>query len=465
MSEPTFFFYDLETSGLSGSDDRIMQFAGQRTNLDLEPVGPAFNILVKLADDTLPSPAAILTTHITPQKTLEDGISEPRLARILHEEIFTPDTITLGFNSIRFDDKFIQHLFWRNFYDPYEWQWKDGRSRWDMLDVVRMTRALRPEGINWPTTDDGKPTNRLELITKQNGISHESAHDALSDVNALIDVTRLIREKQPKLWRWLFKLRDKREVKALVNLKNPKPFVYSSGRFGSAHNFTTVAVPVAPGKNGNILVFDLRVNLDEKLTTLETDTPDFHSLFPALKELAYNRCPAVAPLSVLDAENGWEKIELTKATIEQNLASLRTHRDLIARIAKENSTDAYDQPAFDAESALYDGFVDDRDRIRLNAIHNMDENSLADFHPNFADERLPELLLHYKAKNFPTSLTESETQKWEEYRAKRLNRQAPIFLAEMEKFAKDPEVQASDEKQFLLQELYLWYQSLQDPDY
>ena len=468
MSTPTFFFYDLETSGLSGSDDRIMQFAGCRTNLNLEPIGEPVNLLVKLDDDTLPSPSAILTTKITPQQTLADGISERELAQTIYGQIFTPDTTILGYNSVRFDDKFIQHLFWRNFYDPYEWQWKDGRSRWDMLDVVRMTRALRPEGINWPTTENGKPTNRLELLTKANGISHESAHDALSDVRALIDVTKLIRDKQPKLWNYLFRIRDKREIKTVVNLDNPKPFVYSSGRYGTAYNFTTIAVPVAPGKNGNILVYDLRINLDDKIAEIKKEFPDFlvsekvklrNLFFPAFKELAYNRCPAVAPLSVLDAEEGWEKIQLSKETLEKNLESLRQHRDIISRIAKENSEDSYEQEPFDAESALYDGFVDDRDRVRLNAIREMDENSLADFHPNFADERLPELLLHYKAKNFPTSLSESETKKWQEYRTKRLNRQAPIFLAEMQK------CQQNGADSFILEELMLWYQSLQDSDY
>lgn len=478
MSAPTFFFYDLETSGLSGSDDRIMQFAGQRTNLNLEPIGHPYNILVRLPDDTLPSPGAILTTHITPQKTVEEGITERELAQALTQEVFTPDTVILGFNSVRFDDKFIQHLFWRNFYDPYEWQWKDGRSRWDMLDVVRMTRALRPEGINWPITADGKPTNRLELITKQNGISHESAHDALSDVNALIDVTRLVRDKQPRLWSFLFKLRDKREVKALVNLAHPQPFVYSSGRFGSTHNFTTVCIPVAPGKNGNLLIFDLRVNLDAKLAQVKQDFPDFltdssdanhneykNLFFPAFKELAYNRCPAVAPLSVLDSNDGWAKIALTHEQIDQNLASLYAHSDLIKRIAESNAKDTYDRPPFDAESALYDGFLDDRDRVRTNAIKDMDANQLADFHPHFTDERLPELLLHYKAKNFPTSLTAAETQKWQAYRQTRLSRQSGPFLAEMQKFSQDPAVQQNNEKQFLLQELQLWYESLQDVNY
>ena len=474
MNRPTFFFYDLETSGLSGSDDRIMQFAGQRTDLDLNPVDEPVNLLVRLNDDTLPSPGAILTTGITPQKTLEDGIPERELAKILTEEIFTPETVILGFNSVRFDDKFIQHLFWRNFYDPYEWQWKDGRSRWDMLDVVRMTRALRPEGINWPVTEDGKPTNRLELITELNGISHESAHDALSDVNALIDVTRLVREKQPKLFDFLFKLRDKREVKSLVNLEKPAPFVYASGRYGSAHNFTTVAVPVLPGKNGNIVVFDLRVNLDDKIAEIKQEFPDFEAneelryknlFFPAFKELCYNRCPAVAPLNVLEAGDGWQKIELSREEVEKNLASLRSHPEILKKLKQEAKSEPFDRTPPDVEGALYDGFLDDRDKARFSNIRSGDADFLADFHPNFSDDRLPDLLLHYKAKNFPTSLSEDETAKWRSYRNARLNRQTPAFLAEMEKFAKDPSVESSNEKQFLLEELYLWYQSLQDSDY
>ena len=125
MSEQTFFFYDLETSGLSSRHDRIMQFAGIRTTLDFEQIGEPYNILVKLNDDTLPSPDALMVTGITPQQTQADGYTEAEFAKLLSEEIFTPDTITVGFNNIRFDDEFVRTLFWRNFFDPYEWAWRE----------------------------------------------------------------------------------------------------------------------------------------------------------------------------------------------------------------------------------------------------------------------------------------------------------------------------------------------------
>ena len=254
----TFFFYDLETSGLNARDSRIMQFAGIRTDMDLKQVGEPVNVLVRLNDDTLPSPEAIMVTGITPQQTVSDGLTEAEFSKMLIDTIFTSDTIAVGFNNIRFDDEFVRHLFWRNFYDPYEWSWKEGRSRWDLLDVVRMTRALRPDVIKWPVDEKGIATNRLELIASVNGINHVKAHDALSDVEALISVTKLIRDKQPQLYEFMLKMRDKNEIKKLVNLDYKQPFVYVSGRLDAEYNKATVSFPLTAGKNGNVIVYDLR---------------------------------------------------------------------------------------------------------------------------------------------------------------------------------------------------------------
>ena len=447
--QQTFFFYDLETSGLNPREDRPMQFAGIRTDLNLKQIGDPINVLIKLSEDTLPSPHAIMVTKITPQSTLTDGFTEAEFCKYVMDEIFTPGTIAVGYNSVRFDDEFMRHTFWRNFYDPYEWQWAEGRSKWDLLDVVRMTRALRPEGINWPFTEDGKATNRLELITKENNISHEHAHDALSDVEALISVTRLIKEKQPQLYDWLFKMRDKKAVQKLINLEKPTPFVYSSGRYSSEFEKTTVAYPIAPAKNGNVLVFDLRQNLDELLAQEE---PKF---FPTVKELKYNHCPAIAPLGVLGHGNGWNKIKLNQATVDKNLKALQAHPDFIERMRTENENCDDFPPAIDSESALYDGFLDNSDKTRCAAVRRATIDELADFHPDFHDPRLPELLLHYKARNFEKSLSESEHKKWEKYRIARIKSRQNSYIKAIQDIAAQ-----SDADSYILEELQLWFQSL-----
>ena len=448
-SAQTFFFYDLETSGLNPREDRPMQFAGIRTDMDLNQIGNPVNILIKLSEDILPSPQAVMVTKITPQATLMDGFTEAEFCKYIMDEIFTPGTIAIGYNSVRFDDEFMRHTFWRTFYDPYEWQWKDGRSKWDLLDVVRMARALRPEGINWPVTEDGKATNRLELITKENNITHEHAHDALSDVEALISVTKLIKEKQPQLYDWLLKMRDKKAVQKLINLEKPTPFVYSSGRYSSEFEKTTVAYPIAPAKNGNVLVFDLRQNLDELLAQEE---PKY---FPTVKELKYNHCPAVAPLGVLEQGNGWQKIKLDKTQIEQNLKSLLAHPDFVERMRTENENREEFPPAVDPESALYDGFLDDSDRTRCAAVRRATINELADFHPDFHDPRLPDLLLHYKARNFAETLSESEHAEWEQYRMGRIKARQNSYIKAIQEIAASPNVDS-----YVLEELQLWYQSL-----
>ena len=426
-----------------------MQFAGIRTDMNLKQIGDPINVLVKLSEDTLPSPYAIMVTKITPQSTLMDGFAEAEFCKFVMDEIFTPGTIAMGYNSARFDDEFMRHTFWRNFYDPYEWQWKDGRSKWDLLDVVRMTRALRPEGIEWPVTNEGKATNRLELITKCNNISHEHAHDALSDVEALISVSRLIKEKQPQLYNWLFKIRDKKAIQKLINLEKPVPFVYSSGRYSSEFEKTTVAYPIAPAKNGNVLVFDLRYNLDELLTQEES------KFFPIVKELKYNHCPAVAPLGVLEQGGGWGKIRLTKEQVETNLRALLAHSEFIERMRTENEEREEFPPAIDPESALYDGFLDNSDKIRCDAVRRATMNELADFHPDFHDPRLPDLLLHYKARNFARTLSESEHKKWEEYRMQRIKSHQNAYVKAIQEIATQP-----DADSYILQELQLWYQSL-----
>lgn len=492
----SFYFYDLETSGLNPRDDRVMQFAGQRTDPELNPLGDPDNFLISLADDTLPSPAAILVTGITPQATRADGLSEPEFCRFVTEQLATPGTTILGFNSVRFDDEFMRATLWRNFYDPYEWQWQDGRSRWDLLDVVRLTRALRPEGINWPVTPEGKPTNRLELITKENHISHAHAHDALADVMALIEVAKLIRQHQSQLFDYLYQLRDKRRVQQLVNLDRPAPFVYASGRYPSEFGHTTVAYPVAPARNGNVLVFDLRVSPRAFWAELQQPDPErplLARLRPTLKPLAYNRCPAVAPLGVLEKSDGWQKLQLTPELVKQHLAELQSVPELIklaaetfaappSRSSSANPAtpsasgtatspaapaDAQSHPARpapptpDADAALYDGFLNDHDRRLCQVVRNNGREELADFHPDFNDERLPDLLLHYKARNYPDALSADETARWEQYRTQRLNAQAPQFLADLQAAQQDLLAHPSNRNEYLLEELSLWFQSLQ----
>ena len=463
----TFFFYDLETSGLSPRDDRIMQFAGQRTDLDFNPIGDPVNLLVTLDEDTLPSPGALMVTKITPLQTKLDGLTEREFCDYVTREIFTENTVAIGYNSVHFDDEFMRFTFWRNFYDPYEWQWKDGRSRWDLLDVVRMTRALRPEGIEWPfeerlipkptseTQSDPVlvkakvPSNRLELLSQANGIKHEHAHDALSDVFALIGVTKLVKEKQPKLFQYLFDLRDKKRVTTLISPEKPQPFVYTCGCIPSDFMKTSVVCPVAKGPNGSIFAVDLRY---------EPGPDHVYKICP-------NKCPAVAPLGVLEKGNGWQNIKLDLKTVKANLDKLTKDTSVVEPKIQEIESHEYEK-APDVESSLYDGFLQDGDRALAASVRNATKAKLKGLKLDFDDKRLPELFAHYKARNYPEILTTDELKEWESYRLARLNRQAPKFLEELNAIKNTGKTSRGlDADPDILQALVDWYQNLQSVDY
>lgn len=472
----TFFFYDLETSGFGARHDRIMQFAGQRTNDELELIGQSVNLLVKLTDDILPSPGAVLTTHITPQMTVADGISEADFCRYFLEQVATPDTTILGYNSTRFDDEFIRHTLWRNFHDPYQWAWAEGRDRWDLLDVTRLVRALRPEGINWPTkrvaeTDQLITTVNLVDMAKCNGFENDNAHDALADVKALISLARLLRQSQPTMWRYLLDYHDKHSILNIITPGQPKPFVYASGRYSSSYQKTTVATVIAEGRTPNsYLVWDLRYdpvdftslseaeilgNLTADRATRRQD--DFVPI--PIKELSINKCPAVAPLGVLDAASE-TRISLSRAEAMGHYHQLNSQAGLVKRLTRAWCKRPAFPPASDVEGKLYDSFTPKSDQAKIRLVAAADSTGLADLHPNFTDERLDELLFRYKARQYPTSLSESEEERWRKFRRAKLERELPAYLSELSKLASSP---AAD--QFILEELQLWAESIAPVDY
>ena len=288
-------------------------------------------------------------------------------------------------------------------------------------------------------------------------MEHEHAHDALSDVYATIAVAKLIRKKQPKLFEYLYKMREKNEVKKLVNLEDKKPLVYASGRYANEFNKTTVVVPLTSGRNGNVLVYDLRYNFEEVIENKKVSKKEekktvknSQKFYPIVKELCFNKCPAVAPLSVLDAGDGWNKIRLTREQVEENLRILMKHPEFAEQMRSEYEESPEFPPAMEPEAALYDGFLNDADRVKVSAVRNAEPEKLVDFHPDFIDERLPELLLHYKGRNYPECLSESEMEAYEEDRTNRLEMQAPKFIEEL----------ATVQDDFLKEELMLYLQSL-----
>ena len=157
----SFVIYDLETGGLDSRLDRTMQFAGIRVDENLNILGDPLVLYCKLPSFYIPQKSAIEVTGITSEECQEKGLPEYIFAQQINK-FFTQqnNTVVMGFNNIKFDEEFTRNLFYRNFLPPYDYSFKDGNSRWDLINLVRATYELRPEGINWTFKEDGTPTSQ-----------------------------------------------------------------------------------------------------------------------------------------------------------------------------------------------------------------------------------------------------------------------------------------------------------------
>jgi len=414
--------------------DRLAQFAAQRTDTELNPLGDPVIWYCSPADDVLPHPMACLITGITPQEARSKGLAETEFAQRIHDEMMRPGTCSVGFNSIRFDDVFTRNLFYRNLRDPYEREYRNGNSRWDLIDLARMCYALRPDGIEWPMHEPGKPSFRLEDLSRVNNIAHEGAHDALADVRATLDLAKLIRKAQPRLFQWALSMRDKQQVAALLDPADPRPVLHTSARVPAVRGCTTLVLPLAldPGNPKCVYAIDLatdpapliRESVDiirDLVFTPAEDLPEELERLP-LKKIHVNHVPMLAPMSTLQGVDT-DRINMDSERCKEHarvlIASLGAIREKVIdtfsvpRDAFEESTDP--------DRMIYSGgFFPPADRRLMNKILALSPRDLRGHLWTFQDKRLALMLLRYRARNHPETLNREEAEIWEKDRRTRL---------------------------------------------
>jgi len=474
----SFYWHDYETFGVDPIHDRPCQFAGVRTDADLNIIEDPLIIYCRPSDDYVPSPQACLITGITPQKALAEGLPEAEFIAQINEAFSQPGTCGVGYNSLRFDDEVTRHTLYRNLRDPYAREWQNGNSRWDIIDMVRLTYALRPEGINWPKKEDGSPSFKLEELTTANGIAHESAHDAMSDVEATIAMAKLIKEKQPKLFEFVVQNKDKHSARAMLDSAGMKPVFHISAKYPATRGCCAMVAPVAehPTNKNLVIVYDLREDPSElihatpeqirqRVFTSQADLGEGVSRFP-LKGVQLNKCPVLAPATMLKSlsEERLAELELDGDKLRQHLAILRKAPDLSARIAQ-----AFDQPhegdLTDPDEQLYaGGFIGKADRQKLDGLLNQPVETLREHEVQFEDPRLAEMVFRYRARNYPATLDGEEMEKWEQFRAQRLMnpkkgwRSLEAYGLELQRLAADHELDPA--KLQILEELHLYGESI-----
>ncbi len=431
-SQPTtLLWHDYETFGIDPARDRPVQFAAIRTNEALEEIEAPIELWCRPPNDYLPQPDACMVTGISPFDALERGEAEADFIRQINDQLARPNTCTVGYNSIRFDDEVTRHTLYRNLRDPYAREWQGGNSRWDILDLLRACRALRPEGIQWTDDENGKPSFRLEKLTAANGIAHTDAHDAVADVRATIAMARLIKQAQPKLYDYAWKLRRKDAARDQLNLESYLPVLHVSGMYPAERLCTAMVMPIAehPTNKNSVLVYDLGVSpelflqldeaqLAERLFTPQKTLGEDVARLP-VKQVHINKCPMLAPMGTLS--------EAAKQGTQIDPDIGQQHREIILRNPQFRSRirAAFSNREFDAitnpDLMLYSGgFISRNDRTQLEELLAMPSAELGDYNFPFEDKRLTEMVFRYRARNWPETLSEEEQQQWDEHREQAL---------------------------------------------
>jgi exodeoxyribonuclease-1 len=473
----SFLFYDFETFGADPRTSRIAQFAAIRTDADLNEIDEPISIFVRPADDLLPSPVATLITGITPQAALRDGMNEAQAFAIIFDEMARPETCSLGYNSLRFDDEFVRYGLFRNFYDAYEREWRGGNSRWDLLDVLRLAHALRPEGLVWPQREDGTTSFKLEHLAEANGVRTGDAHEALSDVRALIGLARRFREAQPRLWEYALKLRDKRFAAGLIDVATMTPVLHVSQRFPASRLCAAPVLPLArhPRIDNRVIVFDLAQDpapllrlspqeIADRLYTPAADLPEGEARI-ALKEIHLNRCPALVAWDHLRGAD-LERLKIDSEQVTQRAAQLREAGPSLAEKVRQVFSGERERAPSDVDASLYDGFIGDGDKRLFPDVRATPAQALGAREFGFRDPRLQELLFRYRARNWPDTLSVSERARWNDYRRLRLRDQHGLSEYSFDSFRAEIAAMriahlADGSKQVLLDQLEAWGHELE----
>jgi len=474
--ERTFLWHDYETSGADPKRDRPMQFAAIRTDENLNIIGEPIEIYCKPSDDFLPHPQACLITGITPQHAIREGICEAQFIAQINALMSEPGTCTVGYNNLRFDDEITRYTLYRNFFDPYAREWQNQCSRWDLIDVMRLVRALRPDGIEWPNYEDGTPSFKLEDLSRVNGIEHSNAHDAMADVYATIEMARIVRDKQPKLFNFVLMNKTKQAAQKQLDVVAMKPVLHISSRYPSTIGNAAIIAPLAihPVNKNAVISWDLRedptplmnLEVDEicRLMYLSREQRSEKDAKIALKQVHVNKCPILAPANMLNTEEA-ARLKIDGDACRTHLAMLRSFTGLSEKLAAIFSKDQFESDG-DPDHMLYSGgFFNESDKKAMEQIRECAPHDLALLELAFQDPRLEEMLFRYRARNFPDTLDSEESERWELYRQEKLlkedNRKfltmQPFYNILNEKY-QDPELSANHRE--ILEELAIYAESI-----
>jgi len=457
MPNHTLLFMDYETFNRNPKGGRVSQFACIRTNADLTIIPQtALSLFCTQSIDNLPSPEAAIVTNLTPQKiiNIKKGTEKTHYSNIEVKEIVlneywftskindimtTPNTCVLGYNSLRFDDEFTRNLLYRNLFDPYLREWKDGNSRFDVYLLVLASYVLKPELINFPNAYDeitGEqifhsvtcqplPSFKLEDLSAANGIHHSNAHDAFNDVEATIGIFKKIQSQNIDFVKEIMAFRNKHLVKDFLN-NHKKPFIHISQFYGKEQYSFGVLYSLFENDR-SALCLNLNYPVDQILKLSEEELSEYffnennRQNRKLVVVIHFNQCPILAKIS--DYPERLQSFNVDRNILAKNLNLIKENVNVLRDKLKPLFLKDFDQQktSIDTDLMIYSGFFDDQEKKAMGDFHLQIRNAKYNVISSVsANSRLIEMSFKIIARNFPENLDGIQLRKWREYVIQRL---------------------------------------------
>lgn len=422
----TYLFYDLETSGLSPAFDQVLTFAGIRTDLALNELSREL-ITIKLRRDIVPSPYAFIT-HCLTYEELESGVAEYEAALRIHRLFNTPGTISLGYNSLGFDDDFLRFLFYRNLLDPYAHQYANQCSRMDLFPVTTLFKIFCDQVLQWPILENGSSSLRLDLLSQKNGFKTSGrAHEAMNDVEAVIELARIF-SKHKDIWEYALaffnKTKDSLRINAMekgcrIGRVDFRICLMVSASFGSKNNYIAPVIHIGesvPYKNQSLWI---RLDVEgffEKSDASESNASESNA--------SESNASEIFDLFVIRKRPGDQLIVLpcldrfqSKMTpgaqkkLGQNLDKIQSHPDLFLKTIQHHLEYKYPLiPDIDPDAALYQsGFFSYSEKKEIGRFHSTDDSKKAGICGAFLSARVKTMAMRILLRNFTVPALTGDT--------------------------------------------------------